>query len=72
MKRDPSNIAAAAAKFIEDGLIKAGVIENDGWKQVLRQREPGAWNGCGSPVCSLPDHPGIADDHDHVNDAQAL
>ena len=35
MKRDPSNIAAAAAKFIEDGLIKAGVIENDGWKQVL-------------------------------------
>lgn len=35
VKRDPSNIAAAAAKFIEDGLIKAGVIENDGWKQVL-------------------------------------
>lgn len=35
VKRDPSNIAAAAAKFVEDGLIKAGVIENDGWKQVL-------------------------------------
>lgn len=35
VKRDPSNIAAAAAKFIEDGLIKAGVIENDGWRQVL-------------------------------------
>lgn len=35
MKRDPSNILASAAKFIEDGLIRAGVIENDGWKQVL-------------------------------------
>lgn len=35
IKRDPSNIIASACKFIEDGLIKAGVIENDGWKQVL-------------------------------------
>jgi len=35
VKRDPSNIVASACKFIEDGLIKAGVIENDGWKQVL-------------------------------------
>lgn len=34
-KRDPSNICSAAVKFIEDGLVKAGVIGNDGWKQVL-------------------------------------
>lgn len=35
LKRDPSNICGAAFKLLEDGLIKAGVIENDGWKQVL-------------------------------------
>lgn len=34
-KRDPSNICAAGIKFIEDGLIKAGVIPNDGWENVL-------------------------------------
>ena len=32
MRRDPDNIAAAV-KFIWDGLVEAGVIENDGWKQ---------------------------------------
>lgn len=31
-RRDPDNIAAAV-KFIWDGLVEAGVIENDGWKQ---------------------------------------
>jgi hypothetical protein len=35
VKRDPSNICASAIKFIEDGLMKAGVIPNDGWKNVL-------------------------------------
>ncbi len=34
-KRDPSNICASAIKFIEDGLMKAGVISNDGWDNVL-------------------------------------
>lgn len=34
MRRDPSNICSAAIKFIEDGLVKAGAIKNDGWKQV--------------------------------------
>lgn len=34
-KRDPSNICFSAIKFIEDGLVEAGVIENDGWSQVL-------------------------------------
>ncbi len=35
LKRDPSNICASSIKFIEDGLIKAGVIPNDGWNNVL-------------------------------------
>lgn len=30
---DPDNIAAAK-KFILDGLVEAGVLENDGWKQI--------------------------------------
>lgn len=33
MKIDPDNIAAAK-KFILDGLQTAGVMENDGWKQI--------------------------------------
>ena len=32
-KKDPSNISYAV-KFIFDGLEMAGVIENDGWKQI--------------------------------------
>jgi hypothetical protein len=34
-KRDPSNFASGALKLIEDGLQKAGVLKNDGWKNVL-------------------------------------
>lgn len=34
-KRDPSNIFSSAIKFCEDGLMKAEVIENDGWENVL-------------------------------------
>lgn len=33
-KRDPDNVAAGARKFILDALVTAGVLENDGWKQV--------------------------------------
>lgn len=33
-RRDPDNIASAI-KFVLDGLVTAGVIPNDGWKQVL-------------------------------------
>lgn len=52
LKRDPSNICSAAIKFIEDGLVEAGVISNDGWKNVLgirmvcvhrTGREPGVY-----------------------------
>ena len=33
MKRDKDNIIAGQ-KFVIDGLVAAGVIENDGWKQI--------------------------------------
>ena len=32
-KSDPDNIAFAK-KFILDGLMDAGMLENDGWKQI--------------------------------------
>lgn len=32
-KRDPDNIAAGR-KFILDGLVKGGILRNDGWKEV--------------------------------------
>lgn len=35
LRRDPSNFCSAAVKFIEDGLVRGGVIRNDGWGQVL-------------------------------------
>lgn len=35
LRRDPSNVCSAAIKFIEDGLVKAKVMPNDGWKNVL-------------------------------------
>lgn len=34
-RRDPSNICASAIKFIEDGIVEAGVMADDGWKNVL-------------------------------------
>lgn len=52
VNRDPSNFCSAAIKFIEDGLVQAGVIPNDGWQQVLgirvhwlhrKGREPGVY-----------------------------
>lgn len=36
--RNPDNIISAK-KFIFDGLVKAKVIKNDGWSQVLSIRE---------------------------------
>lgn len=52
LKRDPSNICSAAVKFIEDGLVAAGAIPNDGWNEVLgigvhwihrKGRDPGVY-----------------------------
>lgn len=33
-KRDLDNISAFAHKVIQDGLVKGGTIENDGWKHI--------------------------------------
>ena len=32
-RRDKDNIAFAK-KFVQDALVKAGVLENDGWRQI--------------------------------------
>lgn len=32
--RDPDNIAAGGRKIILDALVKAGVLDDDGWKQI--------------------------------------
>ena len=32
-KRDPDNISMGC-KFVLDGLVKAGILKNDGWKQI--------------------------------------
>lgn len=51
-RRDPSNICSSAIKFIEDGIVEAGVMRDDGWDNVLgirvhwihrAQREPGIY-----------------------------
>lgn len=33
-RRDKSNICAFGRKVIEDGLVKAGVLKNDGWANI--------------------------------------
>lgn len=33
-RTDPDNIAAGGCKMVLDGLVKAGVLAGDGWKQV--------------------------------------
>lgn len=33
-KRDLDNIAGVAHKFIQDALVKCGVLENDGWQNI--------------------------------------
>ena len=34
-KRDLDNISAFAHKVIQDGLVKGGLIANDGWKNIV-------------------------------------
>lgn len=33
-RRDKDNISAVAHKFIQDALVAAGVLENDGWDYI--------------------------------------
>ena len=33
-RKDPDNIAGGGTKILLDGLIDAGILENDGWNQV--------------------------------------
>lgn len=33
-KRDLDNISSFAHKIIQDGLVKQGVLQNDGWKNI--------------------------------------
>jgi hypothetical protein len=33
-RRDPDNVAAGGRKLILDGLVKAGVLQGDGWKII--------------------------------------
>lgn len=34
MARDLDNVASFAHKVVQDALVKAGTIENDGWKHI--------------------------------------
>ena len=34
-KRDLDNVSAFAHKVIQDGLVKGGLLENDGWKNII-------------------------------------
>lgn len=34
-RRDPSNVAAGGRKFIEDALVRAGILRGDGWKFIV-------------------------------------
>lgn len=34
-RRDPSNVCGGGTKILLDALQHAGVLKNDGWKQVL-------------------------------------
>jgi Holliday junction resolvase RusA-like endonuclease len=33
-RRDKDNILSAAMKFIQDSLVKCGVLKNDGWSEI--------------------------------------
>ena len=38
-KRDLDNVSSFARKTIQDSLVKMGVLENDGWKNILGSSE---------------------------------
>ncbi len=33
-RRDPSNISGGGRKFIEDALVKRGILRGDGWRDM--------------------------------------
>lgn len=33
-RRDKDNVAGVAHKFVQDALVKAGILENDGWQWI--------------------------------------
>jgi Holliday junction resolvase RusA-like endonuclease len=35
-RRDPDNISGGGQKLVLDALVKAGILPNDGWNQVLQ------------------------------------
>lgn len=50
-RRDPSNIAAGGRKLIEDALVQAGILRDDGWRSIagfsdrfaMARKLPGVW-----------------------------
>lgn len=34
-RKDKDNIAATGHKFIQDGLVTAGILKNDGWEDIV-------------------------------------
>jgi len=46
-RRDPDNISAGARKFILDALVHAGILANDGWKDISGWTEE--WHVSKSP-----------------------
>jgi Holliday junction resolvase RusA-like endonuclease len=37
-RKDPDNISGGGTKYILDGLISAGIIKNDGWREICEIR----------------------------------
>lgn len=34
-RRDKDNVAAIAHKFIQDALVSAGILQDDGWNEII-------------------------------------
>lgn len=49
--RDPDNIVAVAHKVVFDGLVRAGILAGDGWKQILSIRD--TWECAKAPYLVL-------------------
>lgn len=39
-RRDKDNVSSFGRKVIQDGLVKVGVLENDGWANVVDAKRP--------------------------------